>query len=79
MSKKLKHDFQIRLLLPRSWTTELDTLAGSRFITRLALIRFYLRTMMDKDLSSLAQHLEERELLRRAQEKARNNLDEWGR
>jgi hypothetical protein len=51
---------QIRLLVPKAWVQELDTLAKSRFLTRLGLIRFYLRSQMDQDLQQLSEMLEER-------------------
>jgi hypothetical protein len=50
---------QIRLLLPEEWITELDNLAGTRFLKRLQLIRFYLRAQMNEDLSKLAEHFKE--------------------
>jgi len=49
-------DAQIRLTLPRSWIEELDTIAASRHMTRLALIRGYLRSRINKDLENLANH-----------------------
>ena len=55
---------QIRLLVPKEWVQELDTLAKSRFLTRLGLIRFYLRSQMDQDLQQLADVLQERQDLK---------------
>jgi hypothetical protein len=52
---------QIRLLLPEEWLPELDNLAAARFLTRLGLIRFYLRAQMNEDLSNLAQHFKDNE------------------
>ena len=49
-------DSQIRLLLPSKWVEELDAIAASRHITRLALIRGYLRSRLDHDLQNLAKH-----------------------
>ena len=56
---------QIRLLIPRDWVAELDDLAASRFLTRLGLIRFYLRNQMDQDLNQLEEVLHQREKLQR--------------
>ena len=49
-------DAQIRLLLPSKWVEELDAIANSRNITRLALIRGYLRSRIDHDLQNLAKY-----------------------
>jgi hypothetical protein len=51
---------QLRLILESTWIKELDVLAASRFQSRLALIRFYLRQAMDKDLSELDEFLRQR-------------------
>ena len=48
---------QVRLLLPENWIEELDAIARSRFISRLSLIRHYLRTHIDRDLESLRDQL----------------------
>ena len=48
---------QLRLIIPQSWIFKLDTIATSRFISRLALIRHYLRLHLDKDLESLRTQL----------------------
>ena len=52
---------QIRLLLPAEWLAELNAVAKSRFVSRLSLIRYYLRLQLDKDLSELQQHFQQRE------------------
>ena len=52
---------QIRLIIPHDWVAELDDLAAARFLTRLGLIRFYLRSQMDYDLDQLEVVLEQRE------------------
>ena len=49
-------DAQLRLTLPNSWIEELDTIAASRHLSRLALIRGYLRSRIDQDLEKLAAH-----------------------
>lgn len=61
MTKPKSKPAQIRLLLPEEWLPELDNLAATRFLTRLGLIRFYLRAQMNEDLSTLAQHFKENE------------------
>jgi hypothetical protein len=61
MTKPKSKITQIRLLLPEEWLPELDSLAATRFLTRLGLIRFYLRAQMNEDLSNLAQHFKENE------------------
>lgn len=55
---------QIRLLVPKEWVQELDTLAASRFLTRLGLIRFYLRSQMDQDLNQYSEMTEQRRSLK---------------
>ncbi|MGI6525353.1 MAG: hypothetical protein ACOX2O_08730 [Bdellovibrionota bacterium] len=57
MQKAKSNYTQIRLLLPEEWVPELDNLAASRFLSRLGLIRFYLRAGLDEDLSQFAEHL----------------------
>ena len=42
---------QILLWLPEDWLPELASLAASRFQTRSGLIRLYLRTQMNEELS----------------------------
>ena len=54
---------QLCLLLPCDWIEELDTLAESRFVSRLSLIRSYLRQCMDEEFALYADQLSERERL----------------
>jgi hypothetical protein len=56
MAKEKQKITQLRLLLPETWISELDNLAASRFLTRLGLIRFYLRAQMDEDLLQLQEY-----------------------
>jgi|GEM_PF-1887502 len=67
---------QIRLLVPKEWVQELDTLAASRFLTRLGLIRFYLRNQMDQDLSQLAEMLQDRQNLKRTHNSLKRHIQE---
>jgi hypothetical protein len=54
---------QLLLLLPSEWLEELNVLAKSRYISRLALIRSYLRQQMDKDFAQYSEQISEREKL----------------
>lgn len=54
---------QLLLLLPSEWLEELSILAKSRYISRLALIRSYLRQQMDKDFAQYSEQISEREKL----------------
>jgi len=67
---------QIRLLVPKEWVQELDTLAASRFLTRLGLIRFYLRNQRDQDLSQLAEMLQDRQNLKRTHNSLKRHIQE---
>ena len=53
MSIKKPQFVQLRLLLDPEWIPELDTLARSRYLTRSALIRFYLRNQINEELAQL--------------------------
>ena len=66
---------QIRLLLPKDWVPELDALAASRFITRLSLIRFYLRKMMNDELAQLSTHFQNLQQHQATCTKIRNYLE----
>jgi hypothetical protein len=55
---------QLRLLLDPSWVPELDTLARARSISRLGLIRYFLRLKMDEELASYEEFLVAQEALR---------------
>ena len=65
---------QLRLLLPEDWIPELDSLAASRFQSRLATIRFYLRAGMNEDLARLAEHLRENDLHRKTHQQLQKHL-----
>lgn len=56
---------QLRLLLPAEWVRELDTLASLRFISRLALIRQFLRDKIDHELQGVQAQIEQTQQLRR--------------
>lgn len=58
MSIQTKEITQIRLLIPTEMVHELDTIATSRDMTRLALIRYLLRHQIDSELGQLESYLE---------------------
>jgi len=60
---------QIRLILPKDWIPDLDSIAASKFISRLDLIRRYLRECADRDLTSLKSQLEMVEDLKNVSQK----------
>ena len=68
---------QLRLLLPESWIAELDNLAASRFLSRLGLIRFYLRAQMDEDLKQLAEHFRNEDLKKRTHSRLSGKLQDY--
>jgi hypothetical protein len=76
MSSKKTNFVQLRLLIDPSWIPELDSLARSKHLTRLGLIRLYLRAKIDDDLSQLSVFFQEREQRRRTQTKLKGYLDE---
>ena len=47
----------IRLILPKKWLKELDAIARSRLISRLALVRHYIQLHLDADLEKLREQL----------------------
>ncbi len=67
---------QLRLLLPEEWIPELDSLAASRFQTRLGLIRLYLRTQMNEELSNLAEHFSQTEVLRNTHRRLQQHIED---
>ena len=70
------HQTQIRLIIDRSWVAQLDTLAASRFQNHLALIRFYLRQAMDKDLEDLEEFLKKRGHLEAVRQQTQRYIDD---
>jgi len=74
MSKPRTKSAQIRLLLPAEWIPELDNLAASRFLTRLGLIRLFLRIKMDEELATLSDHFKKTEQHRRTHQRLQNHL-----
>jgi len=64
MSIKKPKFTQLRLLLEPEWIENLNTLAQSRRITRLALIRMFLKAKIDEELLSLDAFLQQQESLK---------------
>lgn len=79
MTKPQSKNAQLRLLLPPDWISELDDLAASRFLTRLGLIRFYLRAQMNEDLSRLAEHFRETDEHRKTHQRLQRHLQDQER
>ena len=67
---------QVRLLIPQEWLDELTSIAKSRFVSRLSLIRTYLRREIDEELSQLEDHLAARERQRITKAQLDNWIDE---
>ena len=69
----------MRLLLPEEWLTEINNLADTRFLSRLGLLRFYIRAGMNEDLSNLAEHFKQTEQQRKThkQIQQRRQDSEW--
>lgn len=79
MSKQKVKTAQIRLLLPEDWIPELDNLAASRFLTRLGLIRFFLRSKMNEELATLAEHFKQTEQNRLTHQRLARKVDDYRR
>ena len=76
MSIKKPKFTQLRLLLEPDWISDLDTLARSRRITRLALIRMFLKAKIDEELLSLDIFLQHQESLKATKRKLDKYLHE---
>lgn len=61
MSVHKQEPFQIRLLLPKEMVSELDSIAASRRISRLALIRRFLQLQIDDEFNQLETYFAEAE------------------
>ena len=79
MTKPKSKITQLRLLLPEDWIPELDNLAASRFLTRLGLIRFYLRAQMNEELATLAEHFKQTEQNRITHQRLARKVDDYRR
>jgi DNA-binding transcriptional regulator/RsmH inhibitor MraZ len=76
MSKTKAKTKQLRLLLPEDWIPELDSLAASRFQTRLGLIRQYLRIQMNEELSNLAEHFKQTTALKKTHRQLQQHIED---
>ena len=76
MSFQTKEIAQIRLLIPSEMVRELDTIASSRDMTRLAVIRFLLRNQIDAELSQLETYLEQVERRRDTHQRLQEHLSD---
>jgi hypothetical protein len=76
MSTKKPNFVQLRLLINPEWIPELDTLARARYLSRLGLIRHFLRLKMDEELASYQEFLNAKEVRRATKTKLDSYLDE---
>lgn len=76
MSINAKQITQIRLLLPKEMVSELDTIAASRQVSRLSLIRFFLRHQIDHELSQLDAYFKDVDRRRRTHARLQEHLSE---
>ena len=76
MTRSKSKTKQVLLLLPEDWIPELDSLAASRFQTRLGLIRLYLRTQMNEELSNLAEHFRQSEVDRKTHRRLQQHIED---
>jgi len=67
---------QLLLLLPHDWIAQLDSLARSRNLSRLALIRLFLRLQMDSELAQLSAHFKQQDEQRRTHKRLNSYLSE---
>lgn len=79
MSIHRQHPKQIRLLLPEQMVSELDCIAASREVSRLALIRRFLRLQIDDELSQLETYFQEVDRRNKTHERLQEHLsdNEW--
>jgi|688.fasta_scaffold803739_1 hypothetical protein len=75
-TKKKPNLVQLRLLINPEWIPELDTLARARHLTRLGIIRHFLRLQIDDALASYQEFLNAKEARRATKTKLDAYLDE---
>ena len=68
------NDGQVKLLIPSGWLDELDTIARMKSLSRLAVIRQYLREKINDDLVKLDQHFQQVQQIKRGKTAADNWL-----
>jgi len=76
MSTQTDKTSQIRLLIPIEMVKELDTIAISRSMSRLALIRYFLRHQIDQELSELDSYLSQVERRKQTHQRLQEHLSE---
>lgn len=76
MSVQTDKTSQIRLLIPTEMVKELDTIAISRSMSRLALIRYFLRHQIDQELSELDSYLSQVERRKQTHQRLQEHLSE---
>ena len=57
MTQTIDEKAQVRLIIPREWINQLDIIARSRFSSRMAVLRSYIRAQLDRDLANLDDQL----------------------
>ena len=77
MKCKTSEYSQLRLLIDPQLVSQLDTLARSRQITRIALIRLFLRSKTTEELESLDSFLRQQERLKETKVRLDKYLDEY--
>ena len=75
-SKIPSSNSQLLLSLPREWVGQLDALAKSRNVTRISLIRLFLRLQMDSELAQLAAHFKQQDEHRRTFRELNSHLND---
>lgn len=65
---------QVRLLIPKHWVQELDALADFRVSSRLALIRHFIRTSLDRELATFDEQVKNLTQMRETLFKKHNEI-----
>lgn len=55
--------FQIRLILEKEMADQLSTIASTKYLSRMSLIRGYLQKAIEEDLNSLSNQLQKKKNL----------------
>lgn len=79
MSDHIEKPAQILLVLPEEMVSQLNSIAASRQISRLALIRRFLRLQIDSELSQLETYFQEVDRREKVHERLQEHLtdSEW--
>ena len=76
MSVHQQEPFQIRLLLPKEMVSELDSIASSRRVSRLALIRRFLQLQIEDEFSQLESYFAEVDKRKRTHARLQEHLED---